>query len=188
VAIHERKGLLVLGAVLLFILGAGAGVLVVKNFYSPASPSLPDMPAASLPLPDMPVSQLLADSHLLLDKGQLADAERNYRQILDRDPGNPEAITHLGNIASQRGDLDTALRYYDDALQRSPSYLHALWDKALALRSKGDDVGAIQTWEAFVRLVPPDSQDAVNVKKWIAEAQARVAGQVMPPAGIKQSP
>lgn len=163
-AIQERKGLVALGAALLFILGAGAGVLLVQKIAPPVSS-----------LPDLPISQLLADTHLLLDKGQLADAERNYRLILDRDPGNPEAITHLGNIASQRGDLDTALRYYDDALQRNPSYIHALWDKALALRAKGDDVGAIQAWESFVRLVPPDSTDATTVKKWIAEAQARVA-------------
>lgn len=166
-----------LGAVLLFILGAGAGVLLVKQFNSP--------PAS---LPDLPISQLLADSHVLLDKGQLADAERNYRLILERDPGNPEAITHLGNIASQRGDLDTALRYYEEALQRNPSYLHALWDKALALRDKGDDAGAIQTWEAFIRLVPPDSQDVVTVRKLIAESRARLSGQMMPPPGFKPSP
>jgi len=188
VAIHERRGLLVLGAIVLFILGAGAGVLVVKNFYSPASPPLPVMPPASLSLPDMPIAQLLADSHVLLDKGQLADAERNYRQILDRDPGNPEAITHIGNIASQRGDLDTALRYYEDALQRDPSYLHALWDKALVLRAKGDDAGAIQTWEAFLRLVPPDSQDAATVKKMIAESRTRLGGQLMPPPELQKSP
>ena len=176
-AIQSRKGLLVLGAALLFIVGAGAGVLVVKNFYMPPSS-----------LPDLPISQLLADTHRLLDKGQLANAERNYRLILDRDPGNPEAITHLGNIASQQGDLDTALRYYNDALQRNPSYLHALWDKALALRAKGDDAGAIQTWEAFIRLVPPDSQDVATVKKMIAESQARLGGQLIPPPGLQQSP
>jgi cytochrome c-type biogenesis protein CcmH/NrfG len=177
VAIQSRKGLLALGAALLFILGAGAGVLLVKKFYSPTAS-----------LPDLPISQLLANTHQLLDKGQLDEAERNYRLILDRDPGNPEVITHLGNIASQRGDLDTALRYYGDALQRNPSYLHALWDKALALRAKGNDAGAIQTWEAFIRLVPPESQDAATVNKLIAESRARLAGQVMPPPGIKQFP
>lgn len=176
-AIKKSKGLLALGAALLFILGAGAGVVLVKKISTPASS-----------LPDLPTSQLLADTHLLLDKGQLAEAERNYRLILDRDPGNPEAMTHLGNIASQRGDLDTALRYYNDALERNPSYLHALWDKALALRAKGDDVGAIQTWEAFIRLVPPDSQDVATVKKMIAESQARLGGQLMPPPGFTQSP
>lgn len=176
-AVKERKWLLALAATLLFIVGAGTGVLLVKHF---------DRPASSLP--DLPIAQLLADTHRLLDKGQLADAERNYRLILERDPGNPEAITHLGNISSQRGDLDTALRYYDEALQRDPSYIHALWDKALTLRAKGDDAGAIKAWEAFVALVPPDSQDAATVRKWISESRARLAGRGSPPAGIKKFP
>jgi tetratricopeptide (TPR) repeat protein len=178
VAIQGHRGLLALGAALVFLLGAGFGILLVKKVYPPA-PSLPDLP----------IAQLLADTHLLLDKGQLVDAERNYRLILDRDPGNPEAITHLGNILSQRGDLDTALRYYNEALQRNPSYIHALWDKALTLRAKGDDAGAIEAWEAFVALVPPDSQDAATVKKWIGESRARLAGKLnLPPAGVKKFP
>ena len=130
----------------------------MSKFFSPASPP-----------PDIPIPQLLSETHLLLEKGQFAEAEKSYRAVLSRDPGNPEAITHLGNIASQRGDVETALRYYEEALRRDPSYIHALWDKGLAFRDKGDDVGAIQAWEAFVRLVPPDSKDAVTVKKWIDE-------------------
>jgi len=166
-AIRERKGLWALGAAFLFILGVVFGAILVNKFFSPASP-----PAG------LPVSQLLAETHLLLDKDQLAAAERNYRLVLDKDPGNPEAITHLGNIASRRGDLELALRYYDQALRGDPSHIHALWDKGLALRAKGDDVGAIHTWQEFTRLVPPDSQDAVTVKKWIAESQARLAAQL----------
>ena len=161
--IKGRKAFLALGAAALLIVGGVFGGLLVSKFFAPAFP-----PA------DLPIPQLLADTHLLLDKGQLAEAEKNYRAVLGRHPGNPEAITHLGNIASQRGDFEAALRYYDEALRYDPSYIHALWDKGLALRDKGDDVGAIQTWEAFVRLVPADSKDAVTVKKWIAEAQARV--------------
>jgi tetratricopeptide (TPR) repeat protein len=153
------------------------GGLLVNQFFTPASP-----PA------DIPIPQLLAETHLLLDKQQFTEAERNYRAVLDRDPGNPEAITHLGNIAAQRGDIEQALRYYDEALRRDASYIHALWDKALALQAKGDDVGAIQAWEGFVRLVPPESQDAVTVKKWIAEAQARVAAKLAAPQPLKKSP
>lgn len=164
-AIQERKALIAVGAVLLFVFGLVFGGLMVSKFFSPASPTF-----------DIPIPQFLAETHLLLDKGQLAEAEKNYRLVLEKEPGNPEAITHLGNIASQRGDLETALRYYNDALGRDPSYLHALWDKALVLKAKGDDAGAIQTWEAFISLVPPDSQDVTTIKKWIAEAQARLVG------------
>ena len=176
-AFQEHKALLILGAALLFILGTGSGILLVRK-SNPAPTSLPDLP----------ISQLLADTHQLLDKGQLVEAERNYRFILERDPGNPEAITHLGNVVSQRGDLETALRYYDEALGRDPSYIHALWDKALALRAKGDDAGAIEVWKAFVALVPPDSQDAATVTKWIGESQAHLARQMNPMPPVKKFP
>src|SRR3989339_171531 len=71
----------------------------------------------------------------------------------------------------------------EEALRRDPSYAHALWDKGLALRAKGDDAGAIKAWEAFVRLFPADSSDVVEVKKWIAEAQARLASASSNPEG-----
>lgn len=127
---------------------------------------------------------LLEETHLLLDQGQLVQAEKQYRSILDRDPDNPEALTHIGNIAARQGDIDQALRYYDAALRRDPSYLHALWDKGLALRDMGNDRAAIETWEAFVRLVPAESKDAATVSQWMAEAQARLAAR----AGSGKSP
>jgi tetratricopeptide (TPR) repeat protein len=117
---------------------------------------------------------LLKEAHRLLDQGRFPDAERAYQKILARDIGNPEALTHLGNIAFQRGDVDRALSYYDEALRRGPQYGHALWDKGIALRSQGDNAGAIAAWEAFARLYPADSQDVITVKQWIAEAQTQL--------------
>jgi cytochrome c-type biogenesis protein CcmH/NrfG len=60
------------------------------------------------------------------------------------------------------------------SLQQDPSYAHALWDKGTALRAKGDHAGAIKAWEAFAQLFPPESADVIQVKKWIAEAQAQL--------------
>lgn len=148
----------------LFVAGLAAGAFLTLRFFSPASP----------PSPQLPLSTLLEEAHSLLDKGQYVEAERSYRTILSRDPANPEALTHLGNIAFQQGDKDQALRYYKEALRNDPSYAHALWDKGIALRAKGDDAGAIAAWETFARLFPPDSSDIIQVKKWIAEAQARL--------------
>jgi cytochrome c-type biogenesis protein CcmH/NrfG len=162
-ATGARKWVVALAGAVLFIVGAGVGALLLNQWFSPAAP-----PA------DTPVPQLLAEAHRLLDGSDLVEAEKKYISILKQDPANPEAITHLGNIASRRGDLAVALRNYDEALRSDPSYIHALWDKALALRDKGDDVGAIQAWEAFARLVPADSQDAATAKKWIAESQERL--------------
>ena len=152
---------------MLIALGAGIGGLALNRSSVPATPPF-----------ERPLSQLLADAHNLLDKGQLDEAETNYRAILVKQPGNAEAITHLGNIAARRGDRAAAMRRYDEALKADPAYIHALWDKALLLRDMGDEVAAILTWQSFLAIVPVDSPDAVTVKKWNAESQARLAVQI----------
>ena len=146
-----------------FFGGLIVGALLTRAFWSPASPP-----------PLLDISAQLKEAHVLLDKNLLADAERMYLDVLKRDPGNPEALSHLGNVAFQQGDIERALRFYDMALQQDASYAHALWDKGIALRAKGDNAGAVQAWEAFARLFPADSPDVVQVKKWIAEAQTKV--------------
>ena len=157
------KRALVLTAVGSLLSGLAIGGLITWTVFFPASPP-----------PVLDISAQLREAHALLDKNLLTDAEKIYRAILGRDPGNPEALSHLGNVAFQQGDVERALRFYDMALQQDSSYAHALWDKGIALRTKGDNAGAIKAWEAFARLFPPDSVDVVQVKKWIAEAQAQV--------------
>ena len=157
---YTKKALL-LSAGGFFLCGLLAGSLLTRALLSPASaPAFVDIPTQ------------LKEAHVLLDKNLLADAEKSYQAVLNRDPGNPESLSHLGNVAFQQGDIERALRFYDMALQQDASYAHALWDKGIALRAKGDNAGAIKAWEAFARLFPEDSPDVVQVKKWIAEAQA----------------
>lgn len=149
-----------------FVVGLIIGGFLTRRLFPPASP--PSFLA---------VSAQLEEAHRLLDKGLLREAEKGYQAILARDPANPEAFTHLGNIAFGRGDIDRALRYYETALRQDPSYAHALWDKGIALHAKGDDAGAVAAWEVFARLFPPDSSDVVTVKQWIAEAKARLGSR-----------
>lgn len=163
---------LVYSAVGSLVVGLAVGGLLTRAFFLPASsPVVLDIHAQ------------LKEAHALLDKNLLADAEKSYRAILGVDPGNTEAVRHLGNVAFQQGDIERAVRFYDMALQQDSSYAHALWDKGIALRAKGDNAGAIKAWEAFTRLFPPDSRDVIQVKKWIAEAQAQADADAQNPAG-----
>lgn len=98
-AIQEHKAILALGAASVFILGVVVGGLATRLFFFPASP-----PA------DLPVPVLLEETHRLLDQGRLTEAEKSYQSVLSRGPGNPEAITHIGNIAFQRGDVERDCR------------------------------------------------------------------------------
>jgi len=170
------KKTLAAGAVGFFLSGLVAGGLLTRAFFFPASPPAP-----------LSVPAQLEEAHRLLDKGLLADAEKSYLAILGRDPVNPEALSHLGNVAFQQGDMERALRFYDAALREDASYAHALWDKGSALRAKGDDAGAIKAWEAFARLLPADSSDVVQVRKWITEARARQGSASNKPGGVPKN-
>lgn len=163
---------LVLTALGSLVIGLLVGGLAAYAVLFPAPP-----PVA------LDIEGQLKEAHALLDKNLLAVAESRYLAILGRDPGNPEALTHLGNVAFQRRDIGRALRFYDMALQQDSSYAHALWDKGIALRTKGDNTGAIEAWEAFSRLLPPDSSDVIQVKKWIAEARTQVGSAATTPQG-----
>lgn len=57
----------------------------------------------------------------------------------------------------------------DRPLSLSPQYTRALFDKGQALKAKGDTKGAIEVFQRFLALVPPDSDDAKQVKEWIAK-------------------
>ena len=141
------KKTLVFSAVGSLMIGLVVGGLLTRAFFLPASPPVV-----------LDISAQLTEAHALLDKNLLADAERSYRAILGTDPGNTEAVSHLGNVAFQQGDIERAVRFYDMALQQDPSYAHALWDKGIALRAKGDNAGAIKAWEALhnsSRLIHP---------------------------------
>ncbi|MBI1994336.1 MAG: tetratricopeptide repeat protein, partial [Deltaproteobacteria bacterium] len=116
------KKILVAGAVGFFLSGLVAGGLLTRAFFFPAPPPTP-----------LSVPAQLEEAHRLLDKGLLADAEKSYLAVLGRDPVNPEALSHLGNVAFQQGDMERALRFYDAALRQDGSYAHALWDKGTAL-------------------------------------------------------
>ena len=52
--------------------------------------------------------------------GQLQQAETIYRQILEADPGNADAMHLLGVIAHQVGQHDLAIQYINEAIRIQP--------------------------------------------------------------------
>jgi tetratricopeptide (TPR) repeat protein len=117
------------------------------------------------------VEAMLGLAHVQLDQQQLDAAESLYQQVLALEAKNVEAITHLGTVLLGRGQADAAQARYDQALAINPTYVHALWDKATLLQQvKKDYAGAIQAWEAFIRVVGAESQDGKAAQNFITEA------------------
>lgn len=91
-----------------------------------------------------PVDQHVEDRKLgvreLLDKaveahrgGQFADAERLYRLVLEKDPDDPNALTNIGTLCFQRGQMDEGIAHLERSLAVKPAQPHALSNLANAL-------------------------------------------------------
>lgn len=125
---------------------------------------------------------LLDLAHLHLDQGEFAQAIEAYKQALQIDSQNVEAITHLGVILTHSPHPERALPIFDKALEIDPNYPHALWDKArLLYEVKQDYRGAIETWERFIK-VSPSSPDAERARELIQEARRRLQEERGPAA------
>ncbi len=73
-------------------------------------------------------------SALILHKqGDLADAEVIYREILQSQPHNTNALTLLGTIAGQRGDFAYALEIFELVLKIDPNHFASLNDRGVVL-------------------------------------------------------
>jgi tetratricopeptide (TPR) repeat protein len=151
-----------------FLLGylASAFVPLVQPPQSPATaPSVASGPRLS----PSEIDEALKAAHASLEAGDLQAAWEKYHQILLTDRNHVEALTHLGILLMQSNEPDEAIKLFDRALSLNPQYAHALFDKGQALKDKGDAKGATEAFQRFLALVPPDSDDAKQVKGWIAE-------------------
>lgn len=98
--------------------------------------------------------QQLHDAALAAQKsGREAEAERLYRQILQR-AALPEVLVNLGNLLSRQGRHADALPQYDQALAARPDFLEALFNRAgLLLEMKRHDA-ALEAYDRVLALRP----------------------------------
>ena len=74
--------------------------------------------------------------------GQLLDAEHLYRQALQVEPANADALHLLGVLASQRGQQYLAAGYIQEALFRQPDQPFCHSNLGIALRRAGQAGGS----------------------------------------------
>lgn len=79
---------------------------------------------------------------------EIAKAVREFERVLDGEPRNAEALSHLANLAAQRGDVKTARDYATRALQVDPGQAAAVLAIAAA------DVEEKKFDDALTRLKP----------------------------------
>lgn len=101
---------------------------------------------------DEEVPGLLQQAFAAHQAGDLAEAERRYRAVLDRDPSQVPALTNLGALCLQTGRIVDAVAWLDASLAVKPDQPHALGNRAGALRYLGRLDAALASCDAAVAI------------------------------------
>ncbi len=86
--------------------------------------------------------------------GQMAEAERAYRLVLQADPDNAQAIHLLGTLALQAGNFSQAIEIIGDAIRRDRSQASFHANLAEAYRLVGNLEQALQCNKMALKLQP----------------------------------
>jgi tetratricopeptide (TPR) repeat protein len=110
----------------------------------------------------------LARVHLALGKREEASkALAILKQLVAGGNNSAEVLNDLGVAQFQLDDYDEAISSFSKALEKSPDFIEALFNRALAEEHDGRIDPAKQDWEQFIRL----SSDV----KWTAEAERNLS-------------
>ncbi len=121
-----------------------------------APPSRP-APAAQAPGAMDPVSDPRAGMQAAaqaLRKGDYPRARQIYGSIVDRNPNDSEALSGLGDVSRQQGNLGAAIADYRRAIAVNPSYLPALLGLADTEWASGDHAKASHDYSDIVDRFP----------------------------------
>src|SRR5262245_31896589 len=87
-----------------------------------------------LPTKSPALASTLSQALALHQAGRLAEAEKNYLQILKARPNQFDCLHLLGVIFSQRGNHAEAVRQIDVALKINPKAASAHYNRGVALK------------------------------------------------------
>ncbi|MGA1982269.1 MAG: tetratricopeptide repeat protein [Acidobacteriaceae bacterium] len=97
---------------------------------------------------------LLARARAHHKAGQLGDAEKLYREILQAVPEHPDALNLLGVIASQVGQTTLALELIDRAIAARPGFMEAYFSRGNALYAVERYQQAVESFDKVIQLSP----------------------------------
>ncbi len=75
---------------------------------------------------------------MLQERGDAAAAMDSYRAALERRPDHADALSNLGYLLQEQGQLDEAIGWFERALAANPRAARAGYNLALALLVRGD--------------------------------------------------
>lgn len=105
--------------------------------------------------------QQLLEAIRIHANGNMMEAERVYRQILDRSPEDPDALHYLGICHQQRGDLPEAERLIRKSIEYAPKNASFFSNYGNVLKGLGQIEEAKHAYRKAL-VLRPDFVDAMN--------------------------
>ena len=130
------------------------------------------------------ISQSISESHLksliqdAVQKhqlGQLDEAKFLYKQVLQIQPQSldeqdlwsdryyPIAVSNLGTIFEQKGELESAIEYYEKALKLKPDYGEVYYNLGNVFLQQGKLEAAIDSYKQALKIQPDYPQSHNNL-------------------------
>lgn len=117
---------------------------------------------------------------VLAERGNLDEAERAWRMVLDERPLYPPAFTNLASLVMERRDAVAAARLVDDALARGPAHPDVL-KRAIQLSLAAEPEGIARAARvgklahALVERVPNDAWATLVLARALAQTGDKLA-------------
>ena len=120
-----------------------------------------DVPAADTR--PLTVDEAVTIAMRLHRTGQLAEAEKLYRGILDVAPAHPDALHYMGLLAHQEGRNDAAIAYIEKSLAVAPDRADCYSNLGIVLQAQGRLDDAILAYRRAIALNPVHANALSNL-------------------------
>jgi tetratricopeptide (TPR) repeat protein len=109
----------------------------------------------------------------LLDGGRIEPARRILEAEVRKNPGNAEALCHLGIALAMQGKLDEAAVRFEESARARPDFAAAYYNLGLARERQGRDDEAIAAYTRLLELDPQNADGRNNLARVVARQRRR---------------
>lgn len=106
---------------------------------------------------------LISDIIAMHKQGRIGEAEAGYREVLQNNPAEPDALHYLGLVCLQTGRTEDGLNWISQSLSAKPDQVAALGNRAMGYMATGKLSQAQQDLENAAKLDPNSVGIKVNL-------------------------
>ena len=106
---------------------------------------------------------LIGDIIVMHKQGRIGEAEAGYREVLQNNPAEPDALHYLGLVCLQTGRTEDGLNWISQSLSAKPDQVAALGNRAMGYMATGKLSQAQQDLENAAKLDPNSVGIKVNL-------------------------